>query len=403
MNETTLHVRSGGSEDSPDAASRKRIAIVGGGLAGLSAGVMLVEDGRWDVTIFERRPFFGGRAAGNPIIGEHCPRLMLRDYTATRDLLGRIPGVYGNPSVSEALTRVRRMDWGPRGQWIELDHINRLRASGLTLRDQFAMYRQARKRPSVAEEYGPNQNVFGRWRQFSLRSLVEIFRNTWQADQVFAFPGSTNTFLVEPMIDHLKAHDVELFPSSRVTRLMVGEDSEGVGDQAFDAVVLALFPSDLAGLLDLSGIRHKLRTSLRHAQCKVLTIAVDSREVVLEGARPLLFCRAGLAILVQPWESRCIVLCTRAASTDDDYVLRLVREFLSLEYDFGPVAVRANQSPGEAVWSATMPKPSSVLPNRPRGVYLAGSWLASGYPYDSAESAIRSARIAVDASCHELF
>ena len=35
--------------------------VIGGGLAGLSAGVSLAEAG-WHVRLFEQRPFLGGRA-----------------------------------------------------------------------------------------------------------------------------------------------------------------------------------------------------------------------------------------------------------------------------------------------------------------------------------------------------
>jgi hypothetical protein len=134
-----------------------------------------------------------------------------------------------------------------------------------------------------------------------------------------------------------------------------------------------------------------------------LTIGLDGREPVLDDTRPLLFCRAGLAILVQPLASRCVVLCTRVADTDDAYVLSLVRELLSLRHGFGVVRSRANQLPSEGVWSATMPTAAKVLPARPRGIHLAGSWLASGYPYDSAESAVRSAWRAVDALNREMW
>jgi hypothetical protein len=225
--------------------------------------------------------------------------------------------------------------------------------------------------------------------------LIQITRNIWQADKIFAFPGSTAVFLIEPMLNHLSRSGVKLYSSTGISRLIVNDRPAGNYDDCFDAVVLALFPTDLSQLLNASCIYNTLPTLLRHAHCKVLTVTLDPCEAVLADMRPQLFCSAGLAALVQPEESRCVVLCTRVVSTDDDYVLNLVRSFLSLKYPFGRVLVRDNRLPGEAVWSATMPKAPVVLPVRPRGVHLAGSWLASGYPYDSAESAIRSAHLAV--------
>ena len=45
---------------------KKRVIILGGGLAGLAAAVPLAEEGLL-VTVLERRPFLGGRAASYPI------------------------------------------------------------------------------------------------------------------------------------------------------------------------------------------------------------------------------------------------------------------------------------------------------------------------------------------------
>jgi hypothetical protein len=370
-------------------AARSRVAVVGGGLAGLASAMLLAESGQWDVSVFERSPIFGGRAAEDPSSGEHCPRMMLPDYDSTFELLRRIPGADNDATVLDTVTRVRRMEWNPRGNWLELDHMNRFRASGLSLPDRVAIYRQSRRRPLVAETYGPNRNLFGPLRQYSMASLVRIVRNVWRADKIFAFPGSTSRFLIEPMIGHLLGNGVNLHPSTSVSRIVL--DGGAHHDATCDAVVLALFPSDLARLLDVSHIGHTLSTTLRHAHCKVLTVTLDPREPVLADPRPLLFCRAGLAVLVQPEVSRCVVLCTKVASTDDGYILDLVRAFLSLRHPVGRVLVRDNHLPGEAVWSATLPKAAAVLPVRPPGLHLAGSWLASGYPYESAESAIRSA------------
>ncbi|MEV6603864.1 hypothetical protein [Kutzneria sp. NPDC051319] len=228
-----------------------------------------------------------------------------------------------------------------------------------------------------------------------MASLLGIARNIWRADRIFAFPGSTDRYLISPMVANLEQSGVVLRQGNEVGRIAVG------AEDGFDAVVLALFPTDLAALLKASGIRHGLDLSLRHAHCKVLTVGLDSRERVLDDTRPLLFCRARLAILVQPQESRCVVVCTRVASTDDSHVLALIRGLLSLQHSFGAVHCRTNQLPNEGVWSATMPGPATVLPDRPHGIHLAGSWLAAGYPYDSAESAVRSAWKAAEAVIRE--
>jgi squalene-associated FAD-dependent desaturase len=71
----------------------KSIAIVGGGLAGLSAGCALADLG-YEVTLFERRPFVGGRASSyeHPGTGEvvdNCQHVLLGCCTNLIDLYRR--------------------------------------------------------------------------------------------------------------------------------------------------------------------------------------------------------------------------------------------------------------------------------------------------------------------------
>src|SRR5437016_4323240 len=58
-----------------------RVAVVGGGLAGLAAGSVLAHSG-FHVTLFERRPYLGGRASSyeHPGTGEvvdNCQHVLL--------------------------------------------------------------------------------------------------------------------------------------------------------------------------------------------------------------------------------------------------------------------------------------------------------------------------------------
>ena len=48
-------------------SSKKKVIVLGGGLAGLAAAVILVER-EFHVTIIERKPFLGGRASSFPIL-----------------------------------------------------------------------------------------------------------------------------------------------------------------------------------------------------------------------------------------------------------------------------------------------------------------------------------------------
>ncbi|HET9742944.1 MAG TPA: hydroxysqualene dehydroxylase HpnE [Terriglobales bacterium] len=71
-----------------------RIGIVGGGIAGLAAGCALADSG-FAITIFERRPFVGGRASSyeHPGTGEvvdNCQHVLLGNCTNLLDFYRRI-------------------------------------------------------------------------------------------------------------------------------------------------------------------------------------------------------------------------------------------------------------------------------------------------------------------------
>jgi len=75
----------------------KRVAIVGGGLAGLSAAVRLKEKG-CAVTLFEKRPFLGGRVSSfqDPKTGwevDNGPHLLIGAYESTVQFLETIASI----------------------------------------------------------------------------------------------------------------------------------------------------------------------------------------------------------------------------------------------------------------------------------------------------------------------
>jgi len=69
------------------------VIVIGGGLAGLSAGVALAEAG-WRVRLFEQRPFLGGRATSYVLPdGEHvdnCQHVTLGCCTNLEDFFRRV-------------------------------------------------------------------------------------------------------------------------------------------------------------------------------------------------------------------------------------------------------------------------------------------------------------------------
>ncbi len=70
------------------------VAVVGAGVAGLAAACALTEAG-YRVTVFERRPYVGGRASSYPHPGsgeviDNCQHILLGCCTNLRSLLGRV-------------------------------------------------------------------------------------------------------------------------------------------------------------------------------------------------------------------------------------------------------------------------------------------------------------------------
>jgi zeta-carotene desaturase len=73
--------------------SSKNVIVIGGGLAGLAAGVALAESG-WQVKLFEQRPYLGGRATSYVLpSGEHvdnCQHVTLGCCTNLNDFCRRV-------------------------------------------------------------------------------------------------------------------------------------------------------------------------------------------------------------------------------------------------------------------------------------------------------------------------
>src|SRR5712692_6755536 len=73
--------------------SSKNVIVIGGGLAGLAAGVALAESG-WHVRLFEQRPFLGGRATSYVLPdGEHvdnCQHVTFGCCTNLEDFYRRV-------------------------------------------------------------------------------------------------------------------------------------------------------------------------------------------------------------------------------------------------------------------------------------------------------------------------
>src|SRR5271157_4865046 len=78
----------------PSSSSQPTVAVAGGGLAGLAAACALADSG-FKVTLFEKRPFLGGRASSweHPGTGEvvdNCQHVLFRLCTNLIEFYERI-------------------------------------------------------------------------------------------------------------------------------------------------------------------------------------------------------------------------------------------------------------------------------------------------------------------------
>ncbi|MGO9402352.1 MAG: hydroxysqualene dehydroxylase HpnE [Terriglobales bacterium] len=133
----------------PNTTNSSTVAIAGGGLAGLAAGCALAEAG-FRVTLFERRPYLGGRASsyqhpGTGEIVDNCQHVLLGCFTNLLDFYGRA-GVQDKIRWYEKLTFLepggRASVIGPSPLPAPLHTaLAFLRADCLTFRDKMAISR----------------------------------------------------------------------------------------------------------------------------------------------------------------------------------------------------------------------------------------------------------------------
>ena len=147
----------------PNTKQPSTVAIAGGGLAGLAAGCALAEAG-FRVTLFERRPYLGGRASsyqhpGTGEIVDNCQHVLLGCCTNLLDFYGRA-GVQGKIRWYENLTFLepggRASVIGPSPLPAPLHTAPAfLRADCLTFRDKLAIGRaMAMLAPSTPADRG---------------------------------------------------------------------------------------------------------------------------------------------------------------------------------------------------------------------------------------------------------
>jgi uncharacterized protein with NAD-binding domain and iron-sulfur cluster len=253
---------------------RKKVVIVGGGIAGLTAAHELIQRG-FDVTVYEQRERFGGKAASNNdngLPGEHGFRFFPGWYQHLPDTLKRIPyggegqrrTVYQNlvPAQTNLFASYR---WDPipalvrfPRSWSDLKTALSFpqRVSELPIPDkdfafflgrliQFALtpegireavydkmtwwqFMEADQRSEAFRDYlvdGLTRNTVAAKPKVAsaytighvaLRTLFDVFRPEG-IDRVLN--GPTNEAWINPWVSHLKAQGVELIPDAELVSI----------------------------------------------------------------------------------------------------------------------------------------------------------------------------------------
>jgi squalene-associated FAD-dependent desaturase len=265
------------------------VAIVGGGLAGLAAGCALADAGL-RVTVFERRPYVGGRASSyeHPGTGEvvdNCQHVLLACCTNLIDFYDRL-GVSGKIRWFDELTFIepggRASRMAPSILPAPMHNVPTfLGAKMLSASDKGAISRamaaMSRGLPEdSAEDFlswlrrhkQTEQAIERFWKtvlvsalnedlnRISVRYATQVFRESFMKSAAagrMGLPSIPLSDLYGKAIEYIRARGGEVLLRSSVTAIGPKQDRVGVltgaGEQQFDFVVLAAPFQNVASLL----------------------------------------------------------------------------------------------------------------------------------------------------------
>ena len=288
-----------------------RVAVVGGGLAGLAAGCALAEGG-FAVSLFERRPYLGGRASSyeHPGTGEvvdNCQHVLLGCCTNLIEFYRRL-------GVTDRIRWYRRLTFlepGGRASVVEPSFLpapfhttpSFLRAHCLNARDKFsistAMAVLAGKAPQddgesfldwLRRHHQSDRAIERFWKtilvsalnedlgRMSCSSAAQVIRESFlksaQAGQM-GVPSVPLTELYGVAGDYIRARGGEVHLRAGAERFR--PDSSAVGlsvegrELSFDAVILAVPFDVLSRMLPQVPQAQSLREQLTHFQTSPIT------------------------------------------------------------------------------------------------------------------------------------
>jgi zeta-carotene desaturase len=437
-------------------STQPTVAIAGGGLAGLAAACALAES-RFRVTLFERRPYLGGRASSyqHPGTGEvvdNCQHVLFRLCTNLVEFYCRI-------GVEEKIRWYDQMTFIEPGGRTSVMHASPLPAPlhtapsflkfpFLKAKDKFAISRAIAaltltSQPDTGQSFlswcqrhGQTQNAIERfWKPILVSALSEdldlisisyaaqVVRESMKspAARHMGVPTIPLTDLYNRAGDYIRARSGEIrfrnsletfSPDPTQVRIRVSEKEE-----AFDYLVLALPFDGLDRVLPQIPEAIPLRENLTHFEpCPITGIhlwfdrqitALD-HAVLLDRTIQWLFHKSRLLVArgsvatdssgsyIELVVSASKTLIDKSRAEIVDLALKEVREFF-------PAARAANLVKStviKEVHATYSPRPGIDAYRPPQAtawprVFLAGDWTATGWPA-TMEGAVRSGYLAAE-------
>lgn len=433
------------SEGPPATRAARRIAVVGGGWAGMAAAVTLVQGGALP-TVFEAGPIPGGRARRAVLDGvalDNGQHILIGAYRETLRILREI-GV--DPDV--ALLRMPlALEIAGRFRLRTLPlpaplHVaaGLLGARGLTLTDRLGIARFMRAMRSRGYRLAadvPMPELLAEHRQLgaptdllweplcvaalntplaaaSAQIFLNVLRDSLGAERAASdllLPRTDlSALLPEPAARHVVARGGQVLLGKRVTSIAPAPDGLAVDGERYAAVILACAPQHAAQLLEASGLLPAIRTLLAQLTFEPIYTCYLQYEETVALPRPMLGLREGL--LQWAFDRGALGgrrgLMAAVVSARGEHEELLHGAFAQVAHDELARVVPALPSPR---WSRVIAErratfscvPHLVRPGHATGVrnlFLAGDYTASDYPA-TLEGAVRSgvaaARIALAA------
>jgi squalene-associated FAD-dependent desaturase len=436
--------------------SQPTVAIAGGGLAGLAAACALADSG-FRVTLFERRPYLGGRASSyeHPGTGEvvdNCQHVLFRVCTNLVEFCQRI-GVedkirwYDEMTFIEPGGRASVMHASPLPAPLHTAP-SFLRFPFLTAKDKLVISRAIaaltlRSQPDTGRsfldwclQHGQTENAIERfWKPILVSALSEdldlisisyaaqVVRESMKspAARHMGVPSIPLTDLYNRAGDYIRARGGQIRFRNSLEAFSPGPSQVSIrvagAEEVFDYLILALPFDTLERVLPETPESADLREKLTHFESSPITgihlwfdrpISNLDHAVLLDRTTQWMFNKSRLLAKrgATPAESGSYIelvvsasknLIDKSRSEIVDLALKEVREFF-------PAARAANVVKStviKEVHATYSPRPGIDAFRPPQTtewprVFLAGDWTATGWPA-TMESAVRSGYLAAEA------